>query len=169
MELTPPQTIGPFFHLCLTAKGAVGTMPNVDGERVRLVFRLFDGDGVPVTDAMVEVWQADADGQYRSGFGRLATDETGACAFDGVKPGRVPGPNGRPQAPHVNVSIFARGLLKRVVTRLYFAGDPGNGEDPILALVSEERRGTLLATQSEGQWILDVHLSGERETVFFDV
>jgi protocatechuate 3,4-dioxygenase alpha subunit len=122
-----------------------------------------------VTDAMVEVWQADAAGEYRNGFGRVATGETGACAFDSIKPGRVPGPNGRLQASHVNVSIFARGLLKRVVTRLYFAGDAANGEDPILALVPEERRDTLMARPSDGQWILDVHLCGERETVFFDV
>ena len=106
------------------------------------------------------------------GHGRLGTDDRGACAFETIRPGRVPGPNGTLQAPHLEVSIFARGLLKRLATRIYFAGDAANGEDPILALVPKDRRGTLMAQPVAGEpgaWRIELHLSGENETVFFDV
>jgi protocatechuate 3,4-dioxygenase, alpha subunit len=165
---TPSQTIGPFFHLGLTAKG-----PGAKGERIRLACRVLDGDGEAVDDAMLEIWQADADGIYRSsGFGRLFTNEDGACVFETVKPGQVPGPDRTMQAPHVNVLIFARGLLKQLVTRVYFAGEPSNQNDPILALVPEERRDTLMAqphAEDPGVWNFEIRLANECETVFFDV
>ena len=139
----------------------------------------------PVPDAMIELWQADAGGKYQHpedtrpiapdpafcGFGRLATDDCGACRFETVRPGRVPGPNGALQAPHINVHVFARGMLWHLFTRIYFAGDPANGEDAILELVPKDRRDTLLARPDPNVpslWSFDVHLTGERETVFFD-
>jgi protocatechuate 3,4-dioxygenase alpha subunit len=184
----PSQTVGPYFHLGLTNTCSVGHVanPKARGERVTLVCTVLDGDGKPVPDAMIEVWQANADGKYNHpedtqekavdpacpGFGRMGTDERGMCVFETIRPGRVPGPNKRLQAPHLNVSVFARGLLKRLPTRVYFAGDPANPEDSVLGLVPEERRDTLLAhpdPSRPGAWRFDIHLQGEQETVFFDV
>ena len=159
---SPSQTIGPFFHCYFAAYGTLGNIAGaqVKGERIRLAFRVLDGDGAPLNDAMLELWQADI-----GAFGRLPTDDQGSCVFESVKPERVAG-----QAPHINVSVFARGMLKRLVTRVYFAGDPANSEDPVLALVPEDRRPTLLAHASAaGLWNFEIHLCGERETVFFDV
>lgn len=186
--LTPSQTVGPFFHLGFFGTRSFGPLAGAKskGQRVRLLCRVFDGDGTPVPDAMLEIWQANAEGRYRhpadlrensldpalNGFGRFATATDGSCAFETVRPGRVPGPNNLMQAPHLNISIFARGLLKRATTRLYFAGDPANAEDPVLALVPEGRRGTLLAqpvAEKPGSWRFDIFLSGEQETVFFDI
>lgn len=190
MDLIPSasQTVGPFFHLGLTDPRPVGCLagPGAKGERVRLICRVFDGDGAPTPDAMIEVWQANADGKYHHpedtqekaldpafrGFGRMATIEDGSCMFETIKPGRVPGWDNALQAPHLNVSVFSRGLLKRLATRIYFAGDAANGEDPVLALVPKERRDTLIAhpdPEHSGVWRFDVHLCGEQETVFFDV
>lgn len=136
-----------------------------------------------MTDAMLEIWQADADGKYKGldasavadphcgGFGRMPTDERGECNFETIKPGRVAGECGM-QAPHLNVSIFARGILQRLATRIYFEGDAANGECPVLALVPEKRRRTLLARRDPdhaGVWRFDIRLSGTDETVFFDV
>jgi protocatechuate 3,4-dioxygenase alpha subunit len=175
-------------HLGLTLKRSVGSVagPHAQGERVHLLCRIFDGDGAPVPDAVIEIWHANALGKYPHpedpqqkpddpdcfGFGRLAVAEDGSCTFETIKPGRVPGPEDTWQAPHINVSIFARGLLKRLTTRLYFAGDPSNSQDPILALVPAGRRDTLLARPDPalpGSWRFEVRLSGEGETVFFDV
>jgi len=169
----PSQTVGPFFHLGLVCQDACLVRPDTEGERIRLRFRLLDGDGVPIPDGMIELWQADASGKYNDpafcGFGRLATDKDGVCTFDTIRPGRVPCEGGC-QAPHINVSVFARGLLARLCTRVYFEGDPALGEDPILALVPEDRRVTLLARRSaNNEWTFDIHLQGERETVFFDI
>ena len=185
---TPEQTAGPFFHLGCTTSHSVSCIagPDAIGERVRLICRLLDGDGIPVPDAMIEIWQADAGGKFNhpadsrseradpacKGFGRQATDEKGICCFDTVKPGRVPGDSGTLQARHFNVSILARGVLKRLATRIYIADDPANAEDPILALVPPERRPTLMARSDSGdsgRWHFDVRLSGTDETVFFDV
>jgi protocatechuate 3,4-dioxygenase alpha subunit len=182
------QTVGPYFHLGCTDTRSVSSPagPKAKGERVRLICRVLDREGVPVNDAMIEIWQADAEGKYHhpddprgkagdpdcSGFGRLATDKDGICVFETIKPGRVPGNNGSLQAPHLNVSVFARGVLKRLATRIYFAADPANREDPILALVPEDRRQTLMAKPDPhkgGDWCFEVHLCGEEETVFFDV
>lgn len=180
---TPSQTAGPFLHVGLTDTRSVSCVAGegAKGERMLLTFRLLDGDGLPVPDAMIEVWQADSEGNYKdgraadgtfSGFGRLATSEDGSCTFETIRPGRVPGPAGTLQAPHVNVSVFARGLLKRLSTRVYFADDLANNEDPVLALVPEGRRATLFARPDPVHhwvWIQTIRMRGEGETVFFDV
>jgi protocatechuate 3,4-dioxygenase alpha subunit len=165
MDLIPTasQTIGPFFHLCLTPYVDRG---GLKGEQIRVVCRIVDGDGAPVNDALIELWQADVAGEYGY-FGRLCTNADGVSSFDTVKPGSVEG-----QAPHVNVMIFARGLLKQLYTRIYFDGETSNGSDPILSLVPEDRRGTLMArpaTDDPSVWNFDIRLCAESETVFFDV
>lgn len=188
LRCLPSQTVGPFYHLGLTSNAALGCLVRdaCKGERIRLQFRLHDGDGVPVPDGMIELWQADAAGRYDHpddtreqspdpafcGFGRLATDDCGVCTFDTVYPGRVPDGCGGLQAPHISVSVFARGLLARLCTRVYFEGDPALGEDPVLALVPEDRRTTLLARRDlehADQWNFEIRLQGEHETVFFDI
>ncbi|HEY6097891.1 MAG TPA: protocatechuate 3,4-dioxygenase subunit alpha [Anaeromyxobacter sp.] len=183
---TPSQTVGPYFHLGLAWKFQPDVAPpGVAGERVVVAGRVLDGDGQPVPDAMIEIWQADAEGRYPHpedprwrevdprfrGFGRVPTDAAGAFRIATVKPGRVPGPGGRLQAPHLVVSVFMRGLLKRLVTRMYFPDDAANLDDPALAAVEPARRGTLVARRGAGgpgslEW--DVVLQGESETVFFD-
>ncbi|HEX3745067.1 MAG TPA: protocatechuate 3,4-dioxygenase subunit alpha [Bryobacteraceae bacterium] len=182
----PSQTVGPFFHFCLTTNLSLGRMTAAAarGEKIRIRIRLFDGAGESVPDGMIELWQSDAAGKYRHpadeqatepdpafcGFGRLATDAAGACVFDTVRPGRTPDGRGGCQASHINVSIFARGLMNRVVTRLYFEGDPALAEDPVLQLVPEGRRRTLLARPDAfGVWCFDVRLQGADETVFFEI
>jgi len=185
---TPSQTVGPFFHFCLTTdKSWVPCIagPQVKGERVTLTIRVLDGNGEALHDAMIEIWQADSEGKYNHpddrqaktvdpgflGFGRAGTGEDGSCEFETIRPGRVPGPGSALQAPHLNVAVFARGMLKQLYTRIYFAGDPANQEDPVLALVPAARRGTLLAypDAAHGGWRFNVRLQGEDETVFFDV
>ncbi|MGH9511882.1 MAG: protocatechuate 3,4-dioxygenase subunit alpha [Terriglobales bacterium] len=189
MVPTPSQTVGPFFSFGLTeGRGCAPCVagPQAKGERVLLSCRVLDGDGAPVPDAMIEIWQADAEGKYNHpqdpqhkncdtacmGFGRMGTDDDGACEFETIKPGRVPGPDGSLQAPHLNLAVFGRGLLKQLYTRAYFAGDPANDADPILALVPVNRRETLMARlddQRENRWKFEIHLQGVGETVFFDV
>lgn len=193
-SVTPSQTIGPFFHRALlheewhegwndlASRGATG-------ERVAIEGRVLDGDGAPVGDAMLEVWQANAAGRYDHpddrrenraldsnfhGFGRVATDADGRFRLRTVKPGPVPGIGDVPQAPHLNVSVFARGLLKRLVTRIYFPGEPLNETDPLLSALPAERRATLIARVADGgvaERVLrfDVVLQGDDETVFLDV
>lgn len=158
----------------------------VRGERVKLVCTIFDRDGATLDDAMIEIWQANSEGKYNHpadrqakpvdpaflGFGRVSSNSDGICVFETIKPGRVPGRGNRLQAPHLEVSVFARGVLKRLATRIYFAGDPANDADSVLALVPKARRDTLVAQPIEnepGAWRFDVHLAGRRETVFFDV
>jgi protocatechuate 3,4-dioxygenase alpha subunit len=167
--VTPAQTIGPFFHFALTERGSVACMakPDATGDRIQLVCRVLDGDNAPAGDAMLELWQADI-----RGFGRLCTDPDGICVFETVKPGPIPHPNGTLQAPHIAVSVFARGLLDRLVTRIYFAGDPANDRDAVLALVPEDRRGTLLAypePENPAVWRFEIRLCSECESVFFEV
>jgi protocatechuate 3,4-dioxygenase alpha subunit len=190
MEMVPipSQTAGPFFHLGLTTTRSVPRIADssAKGQRVSLTCRLLDGDGNPVSDGMIEIWQADADGKYNHpddtqektsdpawfGFGRVGTSEDGSCIFETIKPGRVPGPGNALQAPHLTLAIFARGMLKQLYTRVYFAGDAANSDDPILALVAPARRETLLAqpeAAGPGRWKFDIHLQGDQETVFFDV
>ncbi len=182
---TPSQTVGPYLHLGLTDARSISRIASdgTKGERVWLTFRVLDGQGAPVPDAMIELWQADSEGNYPHqvsskdgaafrGFGRLATAEDGSCTFETIKPGCVPGPGETIQAPHISVSILGRGILKRLSTRLYFAEEPANAVDAVLALVPENRRATLLARPvptRTGNWFFDVHLRGEGETVFFDV
>jgi len=173
----PSQTVGPFFHFGLTTNAALGSMaePKTPGERIRVRFTLLDGDGAPVPDGMIELWQANAAGQYNDpsfrGFGRLATDGQGQCTFSTIRPGRAPGGKGGRQAAHISVSVFARGLLGRLCTRVYFEGDPALPDDPVLALVPVDRRPTLIARWdgAAGVWDFEIHLQGDRETVFFDV
>jgi protocatechuate 3,4-dioxygenase alpha subunit len=181
---TPSQTVGPYLHLGLTDSRAIAVVAeeSVEGERMRLTCRVLDGDGLAVPDAMIELWQADADGKYRGaetflsastfrGFGRMPTKEDGTCTFETIKPGRVRGLRGW-QAPHINLSVLGRGLLVRLCTRIYFAGDPANADDPVLALVPEGRRSTLMAqpdSSEPGRWTLEIRLRGEGETVFFDL
>jgi protocatechuate 3,4-dioxygenase, alpha subunit len=182
---TPSQTVGPYLRLGLTNTHSLSRVAGdgAKGERVWLTFRVLDGEGAPVPDAMIELWQADSEGNYErpggsedgaafGGFGRLATGEDGSCTFETIKPGCVPGSGETVQAPHINVSILGRGILKRLSTRLYFAGEPANAADSVLALVPEGRRATLFAhpdpTRTDN-WIFEVRLRGEAETVFFDV
>jgi protocatechuate 3,4-dioxygenase alpha subunit len=162
---TSSQTVGPFFHFALTAQPR-GRMTEhfPGGEPVRLVIRVLDGDGRPVNDAMVELWQAGV-------FGRLPADEEGACEFETMRPGTVPGERVEGRAPHINVFLFARGLLRHLHTRVYFAGDADLERDALLALVPADRRETLLAVRDERRpdtWRFDARLQGSGETVFFD-
>jgi protocatechuate 3,4-dioxygenase alpha subunit len=187
--ITPSQTAGPYFAFALTPAGryAVSDLATNDlvtddavGERITISGRVIDGDGELVTDAMLEIWQADGDGRYPGadpalsnarfkGFGRVECDAEGRYSFRTVKPGRVPGPNGAMQAPHVNVGVFARGILRRLFTRIYFEGEAGNDGDAILTLVPAERRPTLIARRAgAGAYSLDIRLQGEDETVFFE-
>jgi protocatechuate 3,4-dioxygenase alpha subunit len=185
--LTPSQTVGPFFHGGLIREGEnVLVRAETRGPRVRIEGHVYDGDGAPVTDAVVEIWQANAAGRYRHpldqraipldpafvGFGRAATDAAGGFWFETVKPGAVPYTGGVDQAPHVNVLVLARGLLDQLFTRLYFDDETANEADPVLRLVPPERRVTLLARRRTAQgpalYRFDIVLQGERETVFFD-
>jgi protocatechuate 3,4-dioxygenase, alpha subunit len=206
---TPSQTVGPFFHYGLPWKGGadlvgqsdMGARPElfpeehyvlnlspprgaVTGETITLEGVIYDAEGQPVPDAMIEIWQANAAGRYASpdddrsnlpldegfiGFGRAATDERGLYRFKTVRPGSVPGPGNSSQAPHIAVSVFGRGVIKRLATRIYFDDAAENATDPILALVPTERRDTLIARELDGAWRFDIVLQGERETVFFDV
>ena len=183
--LTPSQTVGPFYWGTLVSTCRCDfAPPGVAGERVELVLTLHDVAGAVVPDGIFELWQANSHGRYNhpddrrnlpldagfEGFGRASTDAGGAAHFATVKPGPVPWPQGGQQAPHINVSIFARGLLNRLATRLYFEGDPALAEDPVLKMVEPARRDTLIARRdAQGAWHLPIHLGGPRETVFFDI
>ena len=177
LHATTSQTVGPYLHIGLTWLIIEKLAPaGVPGERISIEGRVIDGDGKPVNDALVEIWQADSRGIYGGkrfrGFGRCATDVNGAFRFHTIKPGRAAGPDGKLQAPHIGVNVFMRGQLKQLVSRIYFAGDPANAKDPVLALVPEKRRATLIATKVPGNTGLlrwNVILQGRDETVFFDV
>lgn len=160
---TPSQTVGPYLHIGLI--GPIGPVLVPDGP-VRIHGRVLDGAGEPVPDALVEIWQADTDGSYRPGlFGRCDTRDAGRFEFVTVKPRMVDG-----RAPYLDVGIFARGLLKRVVTRMYFPGDLENAVDPLLKRVPGERRSTLVAVaEDDGSLRFDIRLQGEGETVFFEL
>ena len=183
---TANQTVGPFLHIglaWLTTERLAA--PGIQGERVTIQGRLLDGDGVGVGDGMIEIWQANAQGKYAHpedrqkkplepgfrGFGRIPTSAKGAFRFSTIKPGSVPGPDGTPQAPHLVASVFMRGQLKHLATRIYFPDEAANSKDPILGLVPPARRGTLVAKKVAGrkgvlEW--NVILQGKGETVFFD-
>lgn len=188
LKETPSQTAGPFVH--------IGTLPAIAGlrtktperqnilaregtlgERIRIEGVIHDGAGAPVKDAMLEIWQANAHGQHGCndfiGWGRAATDfETGLYVFETIKPGPTPFRDGRKQAPHISLSIFARGINIHLQTRLYFSDEAeANAVDPILQLVGQpERVATLIAQREDGHplYRFDIHLQGDRETVFFD-
>jgi protocatechuate 3,4-dioxygenase alpha subunit len=178
------QTVGPYLHIGLNwliTRDIAGR--GVKGERVTIAGRLFDGNGAGVSDGLVEIWQANADGKYAHpedsqkkalekgwrGFGRIPTDAKGAFRFTTIKPGRVPGPDGALQAPHLVVSVFMRGLLKHLTTRIYFPDEAAaNAEDPILKLVPAARRTTLIPKRNGKALEWDIVLQGKGETVFFD-
>ncbi len=186
LQTTSSQTIGPYLHIGLTwliTDNLVG--PGVTGERISVEGRITDGDGKVVNDAVVEIWQANAHGKYAhpddtqdktlepgfKGFGRVTTDDEGRFRFATIKPGRVPAPGGGLQAPHLNVTIFMRGVLKHMITRIYFPGDPANAEDPVLNSISAARHDTLVAKHVAGrpgalEW--NIILQGDGETVFFE-
>jgi len=169
---TPSQTVGPFFAVGLLWPDGPLVVPDGTPGSFRLSGRLLDGAGDPVPDALIETWQADADGRFGGsfrGFGRCPTDDDGHYEIRTRKPGPVPAPDGGMQAPHLDVSVFARGLLNRVVTRIYFADEPANATDPVLATVPAERRGTLIAVPSEDGYRFDIRLQGADETVFFEL
>ena len=180
---TSSQTVGPFFHFGLAADPGLGRIaaPDAAGIHIQLRIRVLDGEGVPVPDALIEVYHADADGNYAQdlgtdrrgfhGFGRLPTNADGTCTFATIKPGAARSGAGE-QAPHVNVCFLSRGLLRQIYTRIYFEGDAGLTTDPILSIVPPERRATLMARPSSaepGTWDFVIHLQGEDETVFFDL
>ncbi len=184
---TASQTVGPYVKIGLVPLAVDSIAPkDAAGERVTLHGRVVDGDGKRVTDGVLEIWQADADGRYAHpegaqgkpaafrGFGRVLTDGKGEFRFSTIKPGRVPGPDGKLQAPHLVVTVFMRGLLKHLLTRIYFPGESANSEDPVLNLVPPDRRATLIASVAAGvagaksalEW--NVIVQGKNETVFFD-
>ena len=184
---TASQTVGPFFKIgfeWLYRDNLAGE--GVSGERVSIQGRVLDGDGVTVPDAILEIWQANANGKYAhpedtqdkvlepgfKGYGRVPTNAEGRFSFATIKPGPVPGPDGKEQAPHLLVSVFMRGVLRRLVTRIYFPDEPRNAADFILGLVEPARRSTLIAKKVAGdsgtlEW--NVVLQGTDETVFFDL
>jgi protocatechuate 3,4-dioxygenase alpha subunit len=198
---SPSQTAGPYLHIgCLpNFSGIEGVYPedpgsrmvnaNTQGERIKLVGHIYDGDGAPLLDAMIEIWQADASGLYRSpqdsrgeadadftaefsGWGREPCDaQSGEFSFDTIKPGQVPYPDGRLQAPHITVWIVARGINIGLHTRLYFDDEAeANAVDPILSQLAGERAETLIAKSTgDGSFHFDIHLQGEDETVFLDM
>jgi len=184
--LTPSQTVGPFLHIILPWPDGPDVVLTDAPGRVVIRGRVFDGDGNGLPDALVETWQADPDGRFEHpddprrassavagfrGFGRCATGTDGGYAIATVKPGRLPDASGGIEAPHIDVSVFARGLLDRVVTRVYFSDEPdANASDPVLLSLPEPARAhTLLATPEPGGYRFDIHLQGSDETVFFDV
>lgn len=189
MKQTPSQTVGPFYAIGLTGRTMnVLATDATQGQRIRVEGRVFDGDGKPIPDAMVEIWQANAYGRYNhpddkqekpldpslTGWGRSGTDENCFYSFDTIKPGPVPGPGDSVQAPHINVAVFARGMLVHAFTRLYFSDEPANELDPILKRVKNKaRRSTLIAARTEQNgkpvYRFDIRLQGKDETVFFDM
>jgi len=181
---TPSQTVGPFFHYALPYElgpEVVGTQR--DGA-CRLYGRVLDGQGEPIPDSMVEVWQANESGHVAQehgiydrpepagfrGFGRSATDHDGAYGFRTVKPGPITAPDGTVQAPHIAMAVFARGMLRQAVTRVYFADEAtANATDPLLCGLAAPRRETMIATPDHEGYRFDVRVQGEGETVFLDV
>jgi protocatechuate 3,4-dioxygenase alpha subunit len=182
---TPSQTVGPFFAIGLPFER--GPLAVADGvpEAVRIEGTIYDGAGAPVPDSLIETWQADPEGRFADlrdhggpsslagfrGFARCSSEAgDGSYVIRTVKPGPLPGPGGAIQAPHIDVSVFARGMLKRCVTRLYFADEPAaNAADPVLISAPAARRDTLLAAAVGGGYRFDIHLQGPNETVFFAI
>jgi protocatechuate 3,4-dioxygenase alpha subunit len=187
LKQSPSQTIGPFFSFGLISGGEnLLVTERSSGERIYVKGQVLDGDGQPVTDALVEIWQADAQGYFNHptdpnhdksdrffpGFSRSETVDEGTFWFKTIKPGRVPWDDEQDQAPHINVRVFARGMLIHAVTRLYFSDESANQTDPVLNSVDPERRHTLIAIREESEdlpcYRFDIHLQGDRETVFFN-
>ncbi|HWV20064.1 MAG TPA: protocatechuate 3,4-dioxygenase subunit alpha [Devosia sp.] len=192
LKETPSQTAGPYVHIGMTPNfcdlpgvyadmGARMINGEVEGERITLAIRLIDGAGVPLSDGLVEIWQADAGGHFAApgnsvpaftGWGRQAAGADGVATFETIKPGRVAGPDGKPMAPHVSLWIVARGINIGLQTRLYFEDEAeANETDFVLnKIMDKSRRQTLIARkEAAGRYHLDIHLQGEKETVFFDI
>jgi protocatechuate 3,4-dioxygenase, alpha subunit len=186
LKESPSQTAGPYVHIGMTPSLEGISGPNVKdlgsgpveagaGPRITITCRIFDGSLAPVSDAVVELWQADADGNHSRAWGRVALDSSGSFSFDTVKPGRVAGPDGKPMAPHVTLWIVARGINVGLHTRLYFEDEAdANGMDFVLnRIMDPRRRKTLIAARSEANgratYALDIRLQGDGETVFFDI
>ena len=185
LPLTPSQTVGPFFAILVPQQDTLSlASPEASGPRVAVEGSVRDGVGRPVPDALIEVWHANSEGHFNhpedpespgpqpgfDGFGRIHADPDGKFTIETIKPGSVPGPDGTAQAPHLAIGVFARGLLTRLVTRLYFEHDPLNANDPILTSLPADRRSTLIAIEGEpGRYHFEIVLQGPGETVFFDV
>lgn len=185
LQATTWQTVGPYFRIGLEYLDTSELAPaGTVGERFAVEGRVLDGNGIPVPDAVIEIWQADCNGEYAgtagaevntpsatfTGFGRIPTDEDGRFRFTTIRPGQIPGPGGAMQAPHLAVRVMMRGLLKSLVTRMYFPAE-AVASDPILQLIPEQRRGTLIATvdaSREATLLWNIELQGTHETVFFD-
>ncbi len=186
LKQTPSQTVGPFFHFGLKFQNVLVDDQTV-GPRILLKGHVLDGDGQPVPDALIEIWQADGHGIFNhpedprrdkadphfNGFGRSDTTQGGQFTFKTIKPGRVPWNDHHDQAPHVNVHVFARGMLIHAMTRLYFPDEPSNETDPVLMLIDDPAlRQTLIAHLEPSDdlpaYRFDIFLQGERETVFFN-
>jgi len=182
---TPSQTVGPYLRIGFLPLLIDNIAPaGVTGERVTVRGRMSDGDGKPINDGVLEIWQADAQGRYAHpehgqktiaanafrGFGRVLTDASGAFRFSTIKPGPVAGLDGKQQAPHLMVTVFMRGMLRHLITRMYFPGEPLNETDAVLQRVPADRRATLVGTsgaeKSTFEW--NVVSQGSAETVFFD-
>jgi protocatechuate 3,4-dioxygenase alpha subunit len=202
-DITPSQTVGPYFAYGLTPNNRCQWDPNghyswkntvdgnlitpdVSGEKIHIEGVVLDGDGLPIEDAMIEIWQADSQGRYAhprdnralpnakfKGFGRSATDKQGVYAFDTIIPGAVPGPGGKPQAPHIVFCVYSRGMLRQIYTRMYFPDQAANAADTVLGLVPTDRKATLIAKKESrgGQTVyrFDIRVQGDNETVFFDI
>jgi protocatechuate 3,4-dioxygenase alpha subunit len=188
LGVTPSQTVGPYFSFGLTDPWPAGreVVPLDTPGRIRVFGRVLDGAGAPLPDAMIETWQADSDGRFAHpddprgavqwpadfrGFGRSGTDDEGRWEIHTLKPGRFPDREGRLQAPHLAVTVMSRGMLQRLVTRIYFGDEPAaNAEDSVLASLPEDARATIVATpRADAGYELDIHLQGEHETAFFSV
>jgi len=184
--LTASQTVGPFFHFGLKPIPLLAA-EDIAGEKISISGAMLDGTGARVNDAMIEIWQANSRGKYDhpeddqdrqttpgfNGFGRVFVDDGGGFGIKTIKPGPVAWRESGQQAPHLNISVFARGVVRRMATRIYFADDPAIGEDPVLGLIEDStRRKTLLAQPVPGKpgaYTWNIVLKGERETVFFEV
>ena len=188
--ITASQTVGPFLKIGLVREGQEYVVPKNASGALKVQGRVYDGEGKPVPDAMIEIWQANVHGKYNhpedlsdaelvkgfNGFGRSCTDEEGCFFFVSVKPGRVAGLGNTLQAPHMAINVFARGMLKQQVTRLYFSDEiNANSEDPVLNSIEDvEVRDTLVASKVDDEngmtcYKFNIHLQGEKETAFFDV
>ena len=173
---TPSQTVGPFFGMALPWPDGPFVVGDGIDDAIWIRGRVTDGRGDPIPDALIETWQADPSGHFPDredsafrGFGRCPTDEAGMYGIRTLKPGSVAGADGRMQAPHIVVAVFMRGLLRPVITRIYFADDPGLGSDQVLASIPDSARQTMVASPSDDGYRFDIRLQGERETAFFDL
>jgi protocatechuate 3,4-dioxygenase, alpha subunit len=185
LGVTPSQTVGPYFSIGLTWEDGAYVVPHGTDGAFWIRGTVYDGAGDPVPDAVVELWQGDPDGRFAHpddprgaveweafrGFGRSGTDAEGRYGIYTLKPGPVPGPDGSQQAPHIDVTVMCRGLLARLVTRIYFPDEQAaNAADPVLSsLPATAASETLIARKSDDGYSFDVHLQGESETVFFDI